>query len=219
MTKYAVRKYDGRIWNTVLFPYRAKSIHRELTGLRAIAIGTNGNVWIGATVYLKPTGPWTHEGSIWIADQAQVPSTAPLFEFDGKSWKAYGPAHGLDVKKYGCAVPELDELGRILVTTPKGFYVLEGETWNLSKPSAKRWVLRERRGRFTAGSALFYRDGEDFVEVRATEHRTGEVLDLHSDQRVSLCFVEDRGRGCVWLGTWHGLYRVWREAGVPRKDD
>jgi hypothetical protein len=137
---------------------------------------------------------------------------APLFEFDGRYWKAFGPRHGLNLKKYEWAIPELDELGRIRVRTPRGSYVLDGETWEaITKPEVKQWVLRERRSWFTRGSELLYRDGENLIEVRATDHETGEVLDIRSEQRVMLHLVEDRYRGCVWLGTWHGLYRIWRD--------
>jgi ligand-binding sensor domain-containing protein len=218
VTTYNVQRFDGKTWKTMLCPYLDNSIHPELTALRGIAIGTNGNIWIGATLFNQPQGPWSHEGPVWVVDQAQKtrsdgPPMAPLFEFDGKRWRAFGPQHGLAVKSNGGAYPALDELGRIQVRTSEGRYLLEGETWKpITKPEVKQWILRERKnGFFRSGAELLYQDGENLVEVLATNQQTGKLMDLRSEQKVTLCLVEDRKRNCVWLGTSHGLYRIWRK--------
>jgi hypothetical protein len=220
VTRYNVQRYDGKSWATVLCPYFANSIHRELPGLYGMAIGTNGNVYVGGTAYIEPTEPWTHEGTSWLVDQSRKqrnggPPMAPLFEFDGQRWRAFGPPHGLGAKTRQSAVPELDGLGRMTAKASNGYYLLEGETWkrvNDSEASrGKRWVLGERKkGRLPGYAELLFRDGEELVEVRPVDHKTGKVLDLASEQFRSLDLAEDLSRNCVWLGTWHGLYRIWR---------
>jgi ligand-binding sensor domain-containing protein len=215
--KSRVYRFDGQAWTTVLCPYIGKPKSHEAPGLHGIAIQTNGNVWIGGTVYGELRKPWEHEDSIWIVDQEQQnwkdgPPMAPLFKFDGNGWRAFGPSHGLNIK---WSIPELDEQGRITIKTSKGYYTRQGETWKSVKEADviadKRWVLRERkRGLLKGYSQLLFRDGERFVEVRPTGHKTGEVSDVGSEQLASLHLVEDRERGCVWLGTLHGLYRIWR---------
>ena len=219
VTRESVHKYDGKTWTQVLCPYVAKSVHRELPELYGIAIETNGNVWIGGTVYGEPKEPWEHEGLIWVVDQERRkrnggPPMAPVFEFDGKRWRAFGPPHGLNVK---WTIPELDSRGRIALKSPKKrYYIREGDTWKSVTEAdviaGKRWVLREGKGGLSRrGSELLFRDGEHLVEVQPTNAQTGEVLDLESEQFVSLEMAEDPTRGCVWLGTFHGLYRIWRE--------
>jgi len=101
--KERVQKYDGNTWSTVLCPYIGKPKSSEARGLYGIAIGTNGNVWIGGTVYGEPKEPWEHDYPFWVVDQErrkrnQGPPMAPLFEFNGKGWRAFGPPHGLSVK-------------------------------------------------------------------------------------------------------------------------
>lgn len=213
-----VQRFDGQTWTTVLCPYLANSIHRELSGLHGIAIEKKGSVWIGSTVYGEPKEPWEHEGAIWVVDQERKkrgvgPPMAPLFEFDGKSWRAFGPPHGLNVK---WAIPELDEQSQIFASTNKG-YVREGETWKRVEESdvlaGKRWILR-KKGFLGLYAELLFRDGERLVEVLPTNNQTGAVLDLGVEQMASLCIAEDRDRGCVWLGTFHGLYRIWKSKGA-----
>lgn len=216
VTTYDVQRYDGKNWNMMLCPYLADSIHPELAALCGIAIGTNGNIWIGATLYNQPQGPWSHEGPVWVVDQARKmrsdgPPMAPLFEFDGKRWRAYGPQHGILVKSYGRAYPALDKLGRIQVKTSEGYYLLEGETWKpTATPEAKQWILQKRKPS-QGGVELLYKDGENYIEVRATNHQTGKLMDLRAEQLDSLRLVEDHHRNCVWLGTDHGLYKIWQD--------
>ncbi|HMJ65251.1 MAG TPA: hypothetical protein VK615_07855 [Candidatus Binatia bacterium] len=220
LTKYNAQRYDGKTWTTVLRPYFDRSIHLELPGLFGMAIDTNGSVWIGGTAYIQPTAPWEHEGLVWVVDQAKKqrsggPPMSPIFEFDGKRWRAFGPPHGIGMRKREGAVPELDEHGRIRAKTSKGYYVLEGEVWKpIADPGVavgKHWVLRERKAGFGKRSTeLFFRDGEKLIEVRPKDYKTGEVLDVRSEQLVSLDPAEDPQRGCLWLGTSHGLYRIWR---------
>ncbi len=214
--KACVYRFDGQTWSTVLCPYIGKPASREPPGLHSIAIGTNGNVWIGGTVYGHPKAPWEHEGAIWVVDQerkkrGEGPPMAPLFEFDGKRWRAFGPPHGLNV---GSATPESDERGHLRVwTSPTEQYVRDGETWKSVKapdvPVGKRWFLIRKRGR----AELVFRDRERLIEVRPRDHQTGEVLDVGTEQLILLHTAEDGKRDCVWLGTSHGLYRIWVEQG------
>lgn len=212
--KAGVHTFDGQTWTLVLCPYIGKPASREAPGLHSIAIGTNGNVWIGGTVYGHAKAPWESKGKTWVVDQerrerGEGPPMAPLFEFDGKRWKAFGPPHGLNV---GSASPELDEAGRIRArTSPSEKYIRSGDKWKPAKesdiPVSKRWALMRSRGH----AELVFRDGERSIQVRPVDDKTGEVYDVGSDQLVSLHIAEDRNRGCVWLGTPHGLYRIWQE--------
>jgi hypothetical protein len=221
VTKYDVQRYDGKTWNTVLCPYFTDSIHRELPGLFGITVSTNGSTWVGGNAYVEPKAPWTYEGTTWVVDQSKKqrnggPPMAPLFEFNGKHWRAFGAPHGLSATKREWAVPELDGFGRIVARTPKGYYRLEGDVWKPTDHSDivrdKRWVLRERKKGLLRGySQLLFRDGEKLIDVRPRDHKTGQVLDISSEQLVSVRFAEDPRRSCVWLGTQHGLYRIWRE--------
>jgi ligand-binding sensor domain-containing protein len=216
--RFRVLRYSGQIWTTALCPYIGKPASSEAPGFYGIVIETNGNVWIGATAYREPNEPWEHEGTIWTVDQEHKtrsggPPMAPLFEFDGKRWRAFGPPHGLNVKR---AIPELNEQGRIVVKTSSGYYIREGGTWKPVREAeidaGKRWVLRERRRGLLRGySELLFRDGQHLVEVQPANAQTGEVLDVRSEQLALLHIAEDRGRSCVWLGSSHGLYRIWRE--------
>jgi hypothetical protein len=232
--KLRVLRYDGQTWSTVLCPYIGKPRSYEAPGLRGIAIETNGHVWIGGTAYGELQEPWEHEGAIWVVDQEHKkqgdgPPMAPLFEFDGKSWKAFGPQQGPNAfykgkeerpmggTPRGWASPQLDEHERVMVNTPTGYYIRDGDVWKPARePDAlanNRWVLRKpNQGHLNSYSELVFRNGESLVEVRPTDHRTGEVLDLGSYQLASLKIAEDSARGCVWLGTWHGLYRIWPES-------
>jgi hypothetical protein len=221
VTRYDAQRYDGKSWTTVLCPYFAGSIHRELSGLTSIAIDTNGSVWIGGRVFIEPTEPWIHEGLIWTVDQSRKrrgggPPMAPMFRFDGKSWRAFSRADGLHTEKQEWAVPKVDGLGRVIAKTFDHYYVFEGEKWRRGNEAdvslGKRWVLRGRKKGFLRGySDLLFRDGEKLVEVRAVDHKTGKVLDVQSEQLVSLHLAEDTNRNCIWLGTDDGLYRIWRE--------
>jgi hypothetical protein len=216
--KSRVCRFNGRTWTTVLCPYIGKPKSREAPGLQGIAIGTNGVVWIGGTVYGEPKEPWEHEAAIWLVDQERKerndgPPMAPLFEFNGKRWRAFGPLDGLNVK---WAIPRLDEQDRLTVKTPKGNYIREDGTWKPVKEYAafvdKRWILRERkRGLLRGYSELLFRDGEHPVEVQPKNARSGEVLEVRSEQLTLLHIAEDQARNCVWLGTPHGLYRIWLE--------
>jgi len=222
LSKEKVQTYGDGTWRTRLCPYigRPKSI--EAPGLVGIGIGTNGNVWIGGTVYGEPAQPWEHEGPVWVVDQGREqrnggPPMAPVFEFDGKAWRAFGAPHGLDVK---WAVPELDEQSRMTVRTPRGRFIREGDSWKALKGvggfAGKRWVLQGRkRGLIKRGAELLYRDGERLLEVRPADARTGAVLDLGAESLPLLVIAEDPTRECVWLGTSHGLYRIWREKAQP----
>ena len=213
--KERAQKYDGQTWSTVLCPYIGKPKSIEAPGMHGVVVDTNGDVWIGATVYGKPTAPWEHDGPVWVVDQEHLkrnegPPMAPLFEFNGRSWKAFGPLDGFDAE---WAVPELngDQVG---ARTSSGWYVNEGDKWRKSEKEVdlglgKRWFLRKRG---TGYSDLLFRDGENLIQVRPTDHKTGEVLDLKSEQLALLCMAEDRNNACVWLGTTHGLYRIWCEA-------
>ena len=229
--KLRVSRFDGQTWSTVLCPYIGKPKSYEAPGLRNIAIGTHGSVWIGATAYREPSEPWVHVSPIWVVDQAHRkrnggPPMAPLFEFDGKGWKAFGPPHGLDAfyrtkgnraaggTPRGWAIPMLDESGRIRVATPNGHYIREGKLWKPVKQfdafASKRWVLEEhKKGSSKRGLELLFRDGEHLVEVHPANAQTGEILELGSERIVSLKIAEDPTRGSVWLGTRHGLYRIW----------
>lgn len=210
--KSSVQRYEDETWSTVLCPYIGKPASYEAPGLRGIAIETTGNVWIGGTVYGVPKEPWEHEGSIWAVDQGRKkrnggPPMAPLFRFDGKIWRAFGPPYGLDVK---WANPELDQQGRIRAATPKGYFMFDGRTWErLTKEPdvtvGKRWILKERASGY---AELLFREGERLVEVRPTDNRTGEVLDVRSQHIRSFSVAEDRNTGCLWLGTSHGLYKI-----------
>jgi len=211
--KTGVYTFDGQTWTLMLCPYIGKPVSREALGLHSIAIETNGVVWIGGTVYGHPTAPWEHEGDVWVVDQesrkrSKGPPMAPLFEFDGKRWRAFGQPHGLNV---GSATPELNARGQLRVWVSRTEqYVRDGENWKSVEapdvPVGKRWFLRHR-GRRTE---LVFRDGEHLVEVRPGDYQTAEVLDLGTEQLNSLKIVEDRIKDCVWLGTWHGLYRIWK---------
>ena len=215
VNKERVQRYDGRSWNTVLCPYIGKPKSVEASGLYGIVIDTNGSIWTGGTVYGNPMAPWEIESPIWVVDQklkqrGDGPPMAALFEFDGKRWRAFGPSDGLDVKR---ATPELNAQGRIVVKTSRGHRIWEGDTWkSIREPEInleKRWVLRKRkRGLRTDYAELLYHDGQHLVQVRPANAETGEVLDLRSERRPLLHIAEDLGRGCVWLGTSRGLYKI-----------
>lgn len=220
VTKESVHTFDGENWSTMLRPYFANSVHRELPGLHSIAIGTNGTVWIGGTVYGELTGPWEHEGPSWLIDQERKsrdegPPMAPLFQYDGKRWRAFGPPQGFRVKS---ASPMVDAEGKIILRTPDGHYYADGEKRRrigktVDHFSDKQWSLRERRRGLLRGySQLLFRDGDRSVEVLPRDHRTGEVLNLQSEQLALIRIAEDRYRNCLWLGTTHGLYRIWAES-------
>lgn len=229
--RFRVFRYDGDSWNTVLCPYIGKPASYEAPGFGGIAIETNGIVWIGATAYGEMEAPLDHEGLVWTVDQEQKkraagPPMAPLFEFDGKRWRAFGPADGLDAfhkeksdravggTPRGWATPQLSRLGHVTVVTPNGRYQRDGEFWKqLESPdqsAGARWVLRPH-DRFGSYGELFYRDGDRLVKVEPTIGQSGEVLNLQSDNFTSLHLAEDQARRCVWLGTWRGLYRIWVE--------
>jgi ligand-binding sensor domain-containing protein len=217
VTHENVQKYDGKTWTTVLSPYPGR-VRMETATLYGAAVGTNGDVWIGGNAWGKLTEPFEHEGAIWVVDQEDKkrnggPPMAPLFEFDGSKWKAYGKPQGLNA---GFAVPELDGLGSVVARTPAGYFFHKGEIWEpvgeADALAGRRWILRMRnKGLLEGHSELLFRDGKRLVEVRPTDAQTGEVLDVGSEQFGLLCIAEDGARDCVWLGTTHGLYRIWRE--------
>lgn len=222
VTRESVQKYNGRTWHEVLSPYIAGAVHRELPQLFGIVLGSNGNVWIGGTAYGNPQAPWKHDGAVWVVDQgrrerADGPPMAALYEFDGKGWRAFGPPHGLGVQPRDTVIPELDGQGRVTVKTRGGIYVRDGENWTrvteLDVHAGRRWVLKALGASRPPGysAELLFRDGDRLVPVRATDQQTGEVLDLESEPLRVLRMAEDSSRGCIWLGTMHGLYRIWVE--------
>lgn len=227
VTRDSVQKYDGQAWSTVLSPYIAHTVHRELPQLYGIVIGTNGSVWIGGTLYGNPEPPWEHDGTVWVVDQelrkrGDGPPMAGLYEFHGKGWRAFGTPHGLGMQPRDTVIPELGGQGRVMAKTRKGYYVRERETWTLLKEpdvhAGNRWVLRALGTSRPPGyfAELLFREGDRLVQVRPTDQRTGEVLDLGSKPLRVLRMAEDRNRGCIWLGTMHGLYRIWPEQEVAR---
>jgi hypothetical protein len=137
---------------------------------------------------------------------------APLYEFDGSRWRAFGPPHGLKVKY---ALPELDGRGRITVDTPKGYLAPKGKTWEhieeMDALSGKRWISRKLPRNYSWGTGLLFRDGEQLVEVQPIAAQTGVVWDMRSEKFFLWAIAEDPSRDCVWLGTRRGLYRIWRE--------
>ena len=216
-TRENVQKYDGKTWTTVLCPYIGKPKSSEAAGLIGIVVDSNGSIWVGGTVYGKPNQPWEHDGPIWVVDQKRKkrndgPPMAPLFEFNRVLWRAFGTTHGLEIRQ---VFPELNQQGQIVARTSRGYFLREGDTWkpanNIDAFPNKRWILREReQGRSSSGSELLFRDIEHLVEVQPKEVETGEVLDLQSARWLSLELAEDLTRNCIWLGTWHGLYRIWQ---------
>lgn len=215
VTHENVQKYDGKTWTTVLNPIWGK-VNNEVYTLAGVKIGTNGHIWIGGSEHGKMTEPFEHEGAVWVVDRENKkrnggPPMAPLYEFDGRKWKAYGKPQGLNVD---WAKPELDGNGQVVARSversSEKFFVQSGTTWNLTGDAealaGKRWILRTIRR-----TELLFRDGQQMVEVRPTDARTGEVLDISLEQSGLVCIVEDPARGCVWLGTTHGLYKIWPE--------
>ncbi len=234
--RFRVFRYDGKSWSQVLCPYIGKPASFEASGFRGIVIETNGFVWIGATAYHEMEAPLEHKGLIWIVDQdrkqrAGGPPMAPLFAFDGNRWRAFGPEEGLDAfykgrqgsadrgTPRGWAAPRLNQAGQLTVATPNGQYRREGESWKPVEAAdlslGQRWKL-QMHGRFGDYGELLYRDGDRLVTVQPISDRTGEVLDLRSDTFASLHLAEDPARNCVWLGTWHGLYRIWEDGAKNR---
>ncbi len=217
VTHANVQKYDGKTWTTVLSPYPGR-VRMETATLSGAAVGTNGDVWIGGNAWGKLTKPFEHKGAIWVVDQQNRtrnggPPMAPLFEFDGKKWKAYGKPQGLNA---GFAVPELDGLGSVVARTPAGYFVHKGETWEpvgeAVALAGRRWILRMRKKGLLEGySELLFRDGQHLVEVRPTDAQTRKIFDVGLEQFGLLRIAEDGARDCVWLGTTHGLYRIWPE--------
>jgi hypothetical protein len=229
--RFRVFRYDGKSWSMVLCPYVGRPASSEATGFGGVVIETNGIVWIGATAYRGMEAPLEHESLIWIVDQdhkarAGGPPMAPLFEFDGSRWRAFGSQDGLDAfytgregsaargTPRGWAAPHLNHAGELTVATPNGHYRRDGESWKpVAVPdlsASRRWILR-KHGRSGDYGELLYGDGDRLVKVQATSDRTGEVLELKSDSFASLQVAEDPARNCIWLGTWHGLYRIWVE--------
>jgi ligand-binding sensor domain-containing protein len=217
VTKYAAYKYDGKTWTSALCPYFTNSIHRELPGLFGLAIETNGNVWIGGTVYSETKAPSAHVGEVWLVDQArrdrsQGPPMAPLFLYDGVRWMAFGAEVGLKVKS---ARPVSPAGERIMAWTSNGYYVRVKERWSKLAPqpdafAGQHWSLSERKDKFLRGYAkLIFRLGDQRIDVHPVNRETGEVLNLQSEQLASLRIAEDKRKSCLWLGTWHGLYRIW----------
>lgn len=227
VTPESVYKYNGQAWTQVLCPYLAHAVSYKRPKLFRIAIESNGNIWIGGTTHGVPQAPWENTGLIWVVDQAHKarnggPPIASLYEFNGKGWKAFGPADGLNVKQ---AIPEIGRFGVLGVHTrdQDGYYVRNGRTWKLvdgdEVSAPKQWILRESRIGNRAGyySEMFFRDGKILKRVQPIDNKTGELLDLGAEPFDALCIAEDRKRNCVWLGTMHGLYQIWRENGRELK--
>jgi len=227
--RFATLRYDGQSWSTVLCPYIGKPRSFEAAGFRGIAIETSGVVWIGATAYRAFDEPWSHEGLVWTVDQEAKkrnggPPMAPLFAFDGRVWRAFGPPQGLTAfyKKAehrplggtprGWAVPEVAGDGRIVVRTPNGYFSNKGGAWSPTEEvdvqAGTRWVVRRKRHR---NSELLFWDGERFIEARPRDHQTGELLNEGGDLWGNWHLGEDPNSGDVWIGTRKGLFRVWPE--------
>jgi len=227
VTRESVHKYDGQSWLTVLSPYLARTVHRELPQLYGVVVATNGSVWIGGTQYGNPEPPREHDGTVWVVDQklkkrGDGPPMAGLYEFHGSGWRAFGSPHGLGIQSRDTVIPKLDGQGRVAVTTRKGYHVRQGENWKPLTESdvhaGKRWVLRGRsrgwlRGYFTE---LLFREGERLVRVQPRDNQTGQVLDFRTESLGRLHMAEDRTRECIWLETTHGLYRIWLEKDPKR---
>jgi hypothetical protein len=215
--KTSVFKFDGRDWTLVLRPYVGKPASREAPGLHSIAAGTNGSIWIGGTVYGEPAGPWEHDGASWVVGQktrAEGPPMAPLFHFDGNRWRAFGAPHGL---KVGSATPELTGEGSIRVwTAPNKQYVLDNKNWKPVSPPdvpvGKQWFFTRKKNR----TDLLFRDGDRIIPVRAKHYLTNEVLDFGREQLLLLHLTaQSPDSTCVWVGTSHGLFRIWLEPPSP----
>lgn len=222
VTRDCVQKYDGHTWCEVLSPYIARTVHRELPQLYGMVVDTNGSVWIGGTVYGNPQPPWQHDGAVWVVDQgkrkrADGPPMAGLYEFDGKGWRAFGPPHGLGMLPRDTVIPKLDGQGRVTVNTHTGYFIRDGKSWTrveeLDAHAGRRWVLRAVRPSRPSGyfTELLYRDGDRFVAVQPIDQQTGAVLDLGSEPLRVLRMAEEPNQGWIWLGTMHGLYRIWLE--------
>jgi len=217
--KTRVFRYDSKSWRTVLCPYLGKPKSFEATGLTHIAVDAGGKVWIGATAYGQGIAPWNHDGPVWVVDQEKMsrnggPPMAPLFEFDGNGWAAFGSPQGLNV---AWATPKLDKDGNIALKTSDGTYIRDGGIWkesatDLAEFAGKNWVLRDcNKGLLKGYSELLFKDGDALIEVRPSDRQTDQKLDLGLEQLASLRIAEDHGRSCIWVGTAHGLYRIWRQ--------
>ena len=137
---------------------------------------------------------------------------APLYMYDGVRWMAFGAEAGLKAKS---ARPVTPAPGRILAWTPNGYYVRAKERWSKlgSQPdflTGQHWSLSERKRGFLSGYAkLTFRLGDQKIEVHPVNPESGETLNLDSEQLALLRVAEDKRRSCLWLGTRHGLYRIW----------
>lgn len=209
----------GPNWTTVLCPYIGEAANIEAPGFQGLTIDKRGVVWVGSVVYGEPSAPWEHVGPVWVVDQERKtrgngPPMAALFAFDGIGWQAFGLPNGLPLQEHQGATPKLDVDGRIVLNASGGDCVREGARWRHTQQvdefAGKRWILRERQKGLSGGySQLLYREGQLLVEVRPNDHNTGKLLDIRSEWLRSLCIAEDSESGSLWLGTAHGLYRIW----------
>jgi len=227
VTRDSVQRFDGKIWTEVLSPYVAGKVHRELPQLFGIAIEESGNVWIGGTVYGEQNAPWEHPSAVWTVDQQRRkrgsgPPMSGLYRFDGSGWRAFGSPHGFVVQTRDTAIPELDGRGRIVIKTRRGYLAPDGESWKSVSESeiaiGKRWVLRGRKDSVPTGyyAELLFQNHETVVPVMPTSTQSGEVLDIGQEPLSVLRLADDPVRDCVWMGTMHGLYRIWRTDDAKR---
>lgn len=209
-------KYKEATWTTVLCPYVGKPRSSEAPGLVGIVIDADQHVWVGATAYGVAEGPWVSRGAVWVVDQATKqrssgPPMVPVYEFDQQHWHAHGPPQGLNVR---WARPVLAKDGQVRLITPKGEYMYETDTWtptgNEDVADCGRWSLREHRRGISSFCELLYVDGLRKIAVHPIDVNTGGVAFNTLEQLPLLHLIQDGKRKCVWLGTSHGLYRVWR---------
>jgi hypothetical protein len=213
--KYRVQRYDGSSWASVLDPFVVEPNSNRPDGFNGIEVDGHDVVWIGANRHGKPAGQSGHDGPIWTVsprpeDGGLGPPKAPLFAFDGRGWRAFGASDGLDFR---WCHPRLNREHEIRINTPDGVFRPQGQTWVPSGRqyevySGKHWLLREAAH---GEGELVYLEGDKEIVVKQVESGTGELLDFSSERLTPLSLAEDRATGRAWLGTWHGLYLIWRK--------
>lgn len=209
-----VLKYDGTNWMTVLSPNTGRGISYKSTLLLGVAIATNGCVWIGSTAHQSNLGAGMYKGPAWLPsapkDEAtDGPPMAPLFEWNGTHWRAFGEPHGITSS---WILPHLAPDGRLVARGETACYIREGERWKTVGETevfaGKQWLLK------SSGSSrkeLLYWHENHFVPVRPFNDRTGGILEVSALGGASVRIAEDAKRNCVWLGCLRGLYRIWFE--------